>query len=104
MVMARRPDVKTAASIAAIDTLRLAEQTANALMQVSFRALPDSADSRSHRIGASITREVVRTFMGYCSSLPIDEFRSILVVLDECRPNQLRSPVCPQSGTGPVGP
>ena len=84
MVMARRPDVKTAAaSIAAIDTLGLAEQMANALVRVPFRALPDSGDSRLHRIGASVTREVVRTFMGYCSSLPIDEFRSIELLLDD---------------------
>ena len=50
MVMARRPDVKTAASIAAIDTLGLAEQMANVLVRMPLRALPDSADSRLHRI------------------------------------------------------
>lgn len=51
MVMARRPDVKTAAaSIAAIDTLGLAEQMANVLVRMSLRALPDPADSRLHRI------------------------------------------------------
>ena len=87
MVMARRPDVKTAAgSIAAIDTLGLAQQLANALVRVPFRALPAGDDSRLHRIGASVTREVVRSFMGYCSSLPIEEFRSIELVLDDlCR-------------------
>jgi len=31
----------------------------------------------------AVTRETIRSFMGYCSSLPIDEFRSIEVVLDD---------------------
>jgi epsilon-lactone hydrolase len=84
MVMARRPDVNTAApSIAAIDTLGLAEQLVNALVRVPFRALPGGPSSRVDRIGASVTREVVRSFMGYCSSLPIEEFRSIELVLDD---------------------
>jgi monoterpene epsilon-lactone hydrolase len=31
----------------------------------------------------AVTRETIRSFMGYSSSLPIDEFRSIEVVLDD---------------------
>jgi epsilon-lactone hydrolase len=84
MVMAKRPEVKTtSASVSTIDTLGLAQQMLNALARVPFRPLPGGYDRRVERIGASVTREVMRTFMGYCSALPIEEFRSLELLLDD---------------------
>src|SRR5215467_10057076 len=87
MVMGRRPDVKTAPpAVAAVDTVMLGGQMAAALFRVPFRN-PFRGDSNmASNLGSSVTREVLRTFMGYCSSLPIDEFRSIEMLLDDlCR-------------------
>ena len=77
MVMADRPDVRTAsAPIAAVDTLGLAQQFANAMVRVPFRRPWDGPAGLAHNLGQTVTREMVRTFMGYSSSLPIEEFRS----------------------------
>jgi len=87
MVMADRPEVRTAAApVVAIDTLLLAQQMAAALARVPFRQPLRGSSGRLGNLGASVTREVVRSFMGYCSSLPIAEFRSIEQLLDDlCR-------------------
>ena len=83
MVMADRPDVRTAsASIAAVDTFGLAQQVTNALVRVPFRSPWKGPSGLAHNLGQSVTREIVRTFMGYSSSLPIEEFRSIEHGLD----------------------
>jgi acetyl esterase/lipase len=83
MVMADRPDVPTAsAPIAAVDTLGLAQQLTNALVRVPFRSPWRGPAGVVHNLGQNVTREVVRTFMGYSSSLPIEEFRSIERGLD----------------------
>jgi acetyl esterase/lipase len=87
MVMGRRPGVKTAPpAVAAVDTVMLGGQMAAALFRVPFRN-PFRGDSNAaSNLGSSVTREVLRAFMGYCSSLPIDEFRSIEMLLDDvCR-------------------
>ncbi len=83
MVMAERPEVATApAPIAVVDTVLLVQQIGAALIRVPFRN-PLQGHSRAiTSLGASATREVVRAFMGYASSLPIDEFRSIEQMLD----------------------
>ena len=84
MVMADRPDVRTAsAPIAAVDTLGLAQQFANAMVRVPFRRPWDGPAGLAHNLGQTVTREMVRTFMGYSSSLPIEEFRSIERGLDD---------------------
>lgn len=83
MVMADRPEVSTASvPIAAVDVFGLAQQLTNALVRVPFRSPLRGPSSRIHNLGQTVTREVVRTFMGYSSSLPIEEFRSIEVALD----------------------
>ena len=83
MVMAKRPEVATApAPIAVVDTVLLVQQVAAALIRVPFRNPLRGHSSPVTSLGASITREVVRSFMGYSSSLPIDEFRSIEQLLD----------------------
>ena len=84
MVMGKRPEVKTASvAMSAIDALGLAEQMVNALARVPFRPLPAGRDRGIRRVGMAVTREVVRSFIGYCSALPIEEFRSIELLLDD---------------------
>ena len=84
MVMADRPEVRTArAPVVAIDTVLLAQQMVAALARLPFRHPMRGTSGRVSNFGASVTREVVRSFMGYCSSLPIAEFRSIEQLLDE---------------------
>jgi acetyl esterase/lipase len=83
MVMADRPDVPTASPpIAVVDTFGLAQQLTNALVRVPFRSPWTGPSSMVRNLGQTVTREVVRTFMGYSSSLPIEEFRSIEQGLD----------------------
>lgn len=87
MVMARRPEVATAsAPITAVDTVVLAQQMVAALTRVPFRSPLTGRSTRMSNLGAAVTREIVRTFMGYASSLPVEEFRSIERLLDDlCR-------------------
>jgi epsilon-lactone hydrolase len=87
MVMANRPEVRTAAApVVAVDTVLLAQQMVAALARLPFRRPLHGRSSRLSNFGTSLTREVVRSFMGYCSSLPIAEFRSIELLLDDlCR-------------------
>lgn len=81
--MARRPDVRTASlPIALVDAAGLAQQLATALVRVPFRSPWRGPDDPIHNLGQSVTREVIRTFMGYSASLPIEEFRSIEAGID----------------------
>jgi len=84
MVMADRPEVRTTvAPVVAIDAVLLAQQMAAALARVPYRRPLRGGSGRQSNFGASLTREVVRPFTGYCSSLPIAEFRSIEQRLDD---------------------
>jgi alpha/beta hydrolase fold len=87
MVMADRPEVNTAPGpIAVVDTVVLAQQLVAAAVRVPFRAPLRGPSNAVANLGTSVTREAVRAFMGYASSLPIDEFRSIEQLLDNvCR-------------------
>ena len=87
MVMADRPEVETAAApVVAIDTVLLAQQMLAALARLPFRRPLRGRSTPLSNLGANLTREVIRSFMGYCSSLPIAEFRSIELLLDDlCR-------------------
>jgi acetyl esterase/lipase len=87
MVMGKRPDVKTApASIAAVTLLGLGEQLATALVSVPLRRPWDGPAGLLDNIGRSVTRQAMRSFMGYSSSLPIPEFRSLEMAIDDvCR-------------------
>ena len=84
MAMGDRPDVQTApAPIVALDVSLLAGHFATALARVPFRH-PFSGDSSPlSNLGLTVTREVIRAFMGYASSLRIPEFRSLELVLDD---------------------
>ncbi len=85
MAMGNRPEVQTAqAPVAALDVALLAQQLGAALLRVPFRhPLRKGGSNRAANLGKSVTREVIRSFMGYASSLPIPEFRSVELVLDE---------------------
>jgi epsilon-lactone hydrolase len=84
MVMGRRPDVPTAgAAISAIALVGLGEQLANSLARLPFRRPWQGDSSLAHNLAQATTRQIMRSFMGYSSSLPIEEFRSVEIVLDE---------------------
>jgi monoterpene epsilon-lactone hydrolase len=84
MVMGRRPGVaRSSWPIATTDLIGLAGQLTAALARVPFRSPWSGEGSLPHNLGVAVTRETIRSFMGYSSSLPIDEFRSVELVLDD---------------------
>jgi epsilon-lactone hydrolase len=84
VVMGRRPGVATSSwPIATIDLVGLAGQMTRALARVPFRHPWGGDGNLPHNLAVSVTRETIRSFMGYSSSLPVDEFRSIELVLDD---------------------
>jgi epsilon-lactone hydrolase len=84
MAMGNRPDVKTASGpIVALDVSLLAGHFATALARVPFRHPFAGRSSPWSNLGITVTREVIRAFMGYASSLRIPEFRSLELVLDD---------------------
>src|SRR5580698_3295830 len=84
MAMGNRPEVKTAPRpIVALDVSLLAVHFGAALARVPWRR-PFAGDSSVlSNLGTAVTREVIRAFMGYASSLRIPEFRSLELVLDD---------------------
>jgi monoterpene epsilon-lactone hydrolase len=87
MSMAKRPDVKTSrAAIATIDVFGLTQHLATSLMHIPFRRVLSGGGSVPDRVSAAVVREVSRSFIGYTTGLPIDQFRSVERVIDEiCR-------------------
>lgn len=87
MVMADRPEVETAsAPVTALAMVGLAESMLNGLARVPFRRFWHGPGGLLDNIGQSVTRQTIRSFMGYAMSLPIEEFRSMEKILDEiCR-------------------
>lgn len=87
MVMADRPDVKTASTpVTALAVLGLAESMLNGLAKVPFRRPWEGPGGLLDNLGQSVTRQAIRSFMGYSMGLPIEEFRSMEKVLDDlCR-------------------
>ena len=84
MVMGRRPGVSRSSwPIATIDLVGLAGQMATGLGRVPFRKPWSGEGNLPHNLAVSVTRETIRSFMGYLTSLPIDEFRSVELVLDD---------------------
>jgi monoterpene epsilon-lactone hydrolase len=82
--MGNRPEVETArAPIVALDVSLLAGHFATALARVPFRHPFRGQSSPLSNLGITVTREVIRAFMGYSSSLRIPEFRSLELVLDD---------------------
>jgi acetyl esterase/lipase len=83
MAMGNRPEVQTApAPVMALDVLLGVEQVTTALARVPFRHPFAGKSSLPSNLGVSVTREVIRAFMGYSSALRIPEFRSVELFLD----------------------
>ncbi|HEY9312496.1 alpha/beta hydrolase [Williamsia sp.] len=87
MVMADRPEVKTASTpVTALAVLGLAESMLNGLARVPFHRPWSGPGGLLDNVGQSVTRQAVRSFMGYSMGLPIEEFRSMEKILDDiCR-------------------
>ena len=87
MVMADRPEVETAsAPVTALTVVGLAESMLNGLARVPFRRPWQGGNGLLGNLGQSVTRQAIRSFMGYSMGLPIEEFRSMEKILDDlCR-------------------
>ncbi len=84
MVMSDRPEVRTASwPIAAVDIAGLASSFVGAIGRLPFRDPWRGPGGPPRNLAVSATRELVRSLLGYASSLPVDEFRSLERVLDE---------------------
>jgi acetyl esterase/lipase len=61
-------------------------QLLNALASVPFRRPWEGRESLLHNVGITVTRTVMRAFLGHAASLPTAEFRSVEKLLDRlCR-------------------
>ncbi len=81
--MSDRPEVQTASwPIAAVDVAALASNFVSAISRLPFRDPWRGPSHPPRNLAVSTTRELVRSLLGYASSLPIDEFRSLERVLD----------------------
>lgn len=85
--MAARPEVQTASTpVTAVTLAGLGENLVNALARVPFRQPLQGPGNLVENLGANVTRQVIRSFMGYSTGLPIEEFRSMESALDSlCR-------------------
>jgi epsilon-lactone hydrolase len=83
MVMADRPEVQTASwPITAVDIGGLASSMVGAIGRIPFRSPWRGPSHAPRNLAVSVTREFVRSLLGYTSSLPVDEFRSLERILD----------------------
>lgn len=71
------------APIAAIDAVGLGGTFVAALARTTLRAPWRGPASPLRNLAVASTRELVRSLMGYMTSLPIDEFRALESVLDD---------------------
>ena len=84
MVMGRRPGVERSSwPVAMTDLVGLMGQMSVAMARVPLRRPWDGEGNLAHNLAVTMTRETIRTFMGYSTSLPIDQFRSVELVLDD---------------------
>ena len=85
--MGRRPDVRTASkAISAVALFGLGEQLLTGMAKVPLRRPWEGPSSTIDNLGRAFTRQVMRSFMGYTTSLPIPEFRSVEMSIDDvCR-------------------
>ncbi len=84
MVMGRRDGVAHSSwPIGASDLIGLGTQLGLSLSRVPFRRPWSGEGNLPHNLGVAVTRETIRSFMGYLTALPIDEFRFVELVLDD---------------------
>lgn len=83
MVMADRPEVQTASrAVTAITMVGLGQNLATGLARVPFLRPWQGSGNILDNLGQSVTRQTIRSFMGYSLGLPIEEFRSMERVID----------------------
>jgi acetyl esterase/lipase len=83
MVMGARAGVKSASTpMTAFAVAGLAAQLLNALASIPFRRPWQGPETIVHNVGITVTRTVMRAFLGYATSLPTAEFRSLERALD----------------------
>ena len=81
--MADRPEVRTASRpVAVVTVVGLGEGMVNALARVPFTQPWRGPSGLVQNTRANLTRQVIRSFMGYSTGLPIEEFRSMERTLD----------------------
>jgi epsilon-lactone hydrolase len=87
MVMGRRDGVVHASwPVAATDLMALASSLGAALLRVPFRRPWVGPGPLLENVVMATTRETIRTLVGYASSIPIEEWRSVELALDDvCR-------------------
>nr|WP_029457482.1 alpha/beta hydrolase [Dietzia alimentaria] len=87
MVMADRDGVKkSSAPVTTLTIVGLASSMLNGLARVPFQRPWKGPAGVVDNVGQAVTRQAIRSFMGYSMGLPIDEFRSMEKVLDDlCR-------------------
>ena len=84
MVMGRRGGVAHSSwPIGTTDLVGLAGQLGLALGRVPFRRPWSGEGNLPHNLAVAVTRESIRSFMGYLTALPIEEFRFVELVLDD---------------------
>lgn len=82
--MADRPGVRTSSGpVTALTMVGLAENMVNGLARVPFTRPWQGPGRLVDNLGRSVTRQAIRSFMGYSMGLPIEEFRSMEKILDD---------------------
>src|SRR6195952_3613664 len=82
--MGSRPDVAVASkAIAAVDAIGLAGAFTAAIARIPLRAPWRGPRNVARNVAVASTRKFVRSLIGYMTSLPIDEFRALELVMDE---------------------
>lgn len=83
MVMADRPEVKTATpAVTALTMVGLGQNLATGLARIPFVRPWRGPGNVVENLGQSVTRQTIRSFMGYSLGLPIEEFRAMEQVID----------------------
>ena len=83
MVMADRPEVQTATpAVAALTMVGLGQNLLTGLARIPFVQPWRGPGNIVANLGQSVTRQTIRSFMGYSLGLPIEEFRSMEQVID----------------------
>lgn len=83
MVMADRPEVQTATpAVAALTMVGLGQNLLTGLARIPFVQPWRGPGNIVDNLGQSVTRQTIRSFMGYSLGLPIEEFRSMEQVID----------------------
>lgn len=81
--MADRDGVKTSSGpVTALTVIGLANSMANGLVRVPFQSPWKGPAGPIGNLGQAVTRQTIRSFMGYSMGLPIEEFRSMEKALD----------------------